>query len=197
MFFKALNARNFVIIFTLVSIFTFRSVAYAESSKSRYFSAGDTIEIVVQGENDLSGSYYIDKKGKIDLPLIGFLHVSGKTGHEIKNAITKSLKDGFIKNPVVSVKTTQAVHDNDMGEKNIYVVGEIKNPGYYALPDNASHLLNIVALAGGYTPKANKEEFEIVRNIDGTHYRKKAQSGALEFIDGDIIIIKERFGDNL
>lgn len=197
MFFKALNARYFVILFTLVSVFAFQAVAHAESSQSQYFSVGETIEIVVQGENDLSGSYYIDDKGKIDLPLIGSMLVSGKTGNEIKNAVTKRLKDGYIKNPVVSIKTTKVIHNNVTGEKNIYVVGEIKNPGYYVLPDNASHLLNIVAIAGGYTHKANKQEFEIVRNIDGTHYRKKAQSGALEFIDGDIIIIKERFGDNL
>lgn len=190
MFFKALSAKNFVILFSLVSISTFQPVAHAESSKSQFFSAGETIEIVVQGENDLSGSYYIDKKGNIDLPLIGSVHVAGKTGNEIKNAITKNLKDGYIKNPIVTVKTTKT--DDATAKKGIYVVGEIKSPGYYALPENASHLLNIVALAGGYTKQANKEEFEIVRNINGTHYRKKAKSGALEFLDGDIIIIKER-----
>ena len=76
--------------------------------------------------------------------------------------------------------------------KRIYVVGAINKPGYYTLPPHAGHILNVIALAGGYTNKANKNEFELVRDIDGVYYRKQAQTGALSYHNGDIIIIEER-----
>lgn len=84
--------------------------------------------------------------------------------------------------PVQKIKST----------KHIYVIGAVKEPGYYALPQQAGHLLNAIAIAGGYTEKANEENFELVRDIKGAYYRKHAPIGALKYNDGDIIIIGER-----
>lgn len=189
MFFKAFRAINYSFFMTLIGLFAFQaSSAHADNSLSH----GETIKVVVQGEKDLSGSYYIDGAGNIQMPMIGDVRVAGKTPNGIKDAIAKRLRDGYIKNPVVSVKSLSVKNVPANATRQIYVVGEVESPGYYTLPANASHILNIVALAGGYTDKANKQEFEIVRNVKGTHYRKKAQTGALEYLDGDIIIIKER-----
>ena len=78
------------------------------------------------------------------------------------------------------------------GMKRIYIVGAVNKPGYYLLPPDAGHILNIIALAGGYTDKANEQEFEIVRAIDNVYYRRRAKTGALDYHDGDIVIIGER-----
>ncbi len=189
MFFKAFRTINYSFFMTLLSLLAFQpSTAHADNSVSH----GETIKVVVQGEKDLSGPYYIDGAGNIQMPMIGDVHVAGKSPSEIRDHISTRLRDGYIKNPVVSVKSTSVKNVPANAARQIYVVGEVKNPGYYALPPNASHILNIVALAGGYTDKADKKGFEIVRNVKGTHYRKKAQTGALEYLDGDIIIIKER-----
>jgi len=172
----------------------------AQSNSPSHFTEGGTIEINVQGEEDLSNTYYIDMKGHIDMPLIGAVRVTDKTPTNIKNEITEKLKDGYLKNPMVTVKAPTLIHttsikqpDKAPNEKTVYVIGGVKKPGYYTLPENAHHVLSVVAIAGGYTDKADKKEFEIVRNIDGKHYRKTAQVGAIDYIDGDIIIIKERF----
>tara|TARA_R110001592_G_scaffold29350_9_gene106631 strand:+ start:48356 stop:48952 length:597 start_codon:yes stop_codon:yes gene_type:complete len=197
MFFKALHARRYVALFSLLlSLCAFQPRAHAGNTPPA-FAVGDTIEITVQGENDLSGSYDINAQGQIDMPMIGKIKVTGKTITDVRKIITERLSNDYLKNPVVSIKTAQAqpvkaAPTKQAHVKRIYIVGAIKNPGYYTLPSDASHILNIVALAGGYTANANQAEFEIVRNIKGTHYRKKAQSGALEYINGDIIIIEER-----
>lgn len=189
MFFNAFRAINYIFLMTLVSLLALQpSAAHADNSVSQ----GETINVIVQGEKDLSGPYYIDGAGNIQMPMIGDVRVAGKTPSGIKNAIAKRLRDGYLKNPVVSVKSMSVKNVPADATRQIYVVGEVESPGYYTLPANASHILNIVALAGGYTDKADKQEFEIVRNVKGTHYRKKAQTGALEYLDGDIIIIKER-----
>ncbi len=201
MFFSASSAKNFAALFLVTFLFCFQGIAYG--SNAAHFSSGETIEITVQGEESLSNIYYIDKSGLIDMPMLGKIKVAGKTQSEIRNIISDSLKNGYIKNPIVTVKgkkliaptvsppTQQAL--SNQNNTHIYIVGEVKNPGYYELPPNASHILNIIALAGGYTKTANKQEYEIVRKIKDKHYRKKTKSGALEYMDGDIIIIKERF----
>ena len=204
MFFKALRAG-------CISTLALFTVAYgagimaanaksAQSIAPSHFTKGGTIEITVQGEEDLTNTYYIDMGGTVDMPLIGEVRVTDKTPNTIKDEITAKLKDGYLKNPVVTVKAPALVHttsfkqpDKAPNDTTVYVIGGVKKPGYYTLPENANHVLSVVAIAGGYTDKADKQEFEIVRNIDGKHYRKTAPVGAINYIDGDIIIIKERF----
>ena len=130
------------------------------------------------------------------MPLIGDLHLSGNTLKQAKNIIEKNLKDGYLIDPVVHIKS----HDTGdariapvfSNARSIYIMGEVANPGNYMLPENAAHLLNIISVAGGYTKQADQNYYEIIRKIDGVHYRKKIRTGSLEFIDGDIILIKER-----
>ncbi len=205
MFFSAFRAKNFAALFYVICLFYFQGIAYGQDSGASKFKAGDVIEIIVENEDNLSNAYYIDKNGDIDMPMIGKINVAGKTQSKIRNIISESLKNGYIKNPIVSVKAkiskttksttakTKTATPAKKTSKSVYIVGAVKNPGYYDLPANASHILNIIALAGGYTDDANKQEYEIVRKIKDTHYRKKTKSGALEYMDGDIIIIKERF----
>ncbi len=189
-------AKNFAALFFAALLFIFQGIAYG--GNIAHFSSGETIEITVQDEESLSNIYYIDENGFIDMPMIGKVKVAGKTQSEIRKLISNSLKNGYIKNPIVVIKGKSRQSEEPKKSagkkgKSIYIVGAIKNPGYYELPPNASHILNIIAIAGGYNETANKQEYEIVRKIKDKHYRKKTKSGTLEYMDGDIIIIKERF----
>lgn len=230
MFVIALRSKT-VMFFSLMIIacLTGMNIAHAsqpqdQQPQTSLLKVGDKINILVEGENDLSGFYTISKAGKIEMPLIGEIFVAGKTAHEAKTLITQKLQDGYLHHPDVLVKEKpqtgrkkiteeipeKTVEDSAPSQKtlkrtyqesepttkentkHIYIVGAIKNPGYYTLPPEAGHILNIIALAGGYTNKANTDSFEIVRNIDGKYYRKQAQTGALEYHDGDIVIIEKR-----
>jgi polysaccharide export outer membrane protein len=207
----------------------------AEQPAIGLLNVGDKINITVEGEDDLSGFYTINKAGMINVPLIGNILIAGKTTHEAKALIIKNLQDGYLLKPEVLVKEkpqtsdptkvkkapqeateeeTAAVlqesakHARDYKKvqnheqhgsktkmflkKKVYIVGAVQKPGKYTLPPEAGHILNIIALAGGYTDKADTSNFELIRNIDGKYYRKQAQTGALEYQDGDIIIIEKR-----
>ncbi len=202
----------------------------AEQPQINLLKVGDKINVLVEGEDDLSGFYTVNKAGMINIPLIGNILVAGKTTHEAKILITQKLQNGYLRQPDVSVKEkpqdkkpeapakkpletipetievkppahkpVESAHlDNNKPPehkesmtKQVYIVGGVNNPGYYALSPKAGHILNIIALAGGYTKKADTENFEIVRNIGGVYYRKQAQTGALEYHDGDIVVIEE------
>jgi len=197
--------------------------APTQQPQAKLLKVGDKINILVEGEDDLTGFYTINKAGMINMPLIGKVLVAGITTHEAKIMIAQILQDGYLRQPNVTVKNKQKketgaklasrkpleqpqTKDDEPtisatlapapqtkeNAKQIYIVGAINNPGYYTLPADAGHILNIIALAGGYTDNANKVSFELVRNIDGKYYRKQAQIGALDYHDDDIIIISAR-----
>ena len=232
MFVKALRIYFIIAIMCLIGAGT----AHAREPQVGLLKVGDKINIMVEGENDLTGFYTVNKAGSIDMPLIGKVFVAGKTPHEAKTIITQKLKDGYLKKPDVSIKEKPQAEKPAVAvetkpeekahvplvqkpfehakmerappphmpwpqmrkkykegmKKKVYIVGAVKEPGVYKLPRDAGHILNIIALAGGYTDKADTENFEIVRKIDGIYYRKQAQTGALEYHDGDIVIIEER-----
>lgn len=203
MFFKAARAGLFSSILYSVSIIAFPSPSYAietASMGSQPLTANEVVEVIVKGEDELSGSYTIDENGMINMPMIGNVSIAGKNIVSAKSEIASRLKDGYINSPQVNVTQANLPEQEiaptpvkNTNDKSVYIVGEVNDPGYYTLPLEASHILNIIAMAGGYTDSADKKTFEIVRNIEGVHYRKTAEVGALKYHDGDIIIIKERF----
>lgn len=236
MFIKALRIKIATAAFCIaIAGLTGMNAAHATQPQANLLKVGDKININVEGEKDLSGSYTINKAGMVDVPLIGNILLAGKTTHEAKALIAKKLKDGYLLKPDVLVKGNPlaekpeekakekhhdapkeiaASHKKPMkhmrqhkktsdyknygsnekkcSKKKIYIVGAVKNPGHYVIPKSAGHILNIIALAGGYTDKADTSSFELVRNIDGTYYRKQADTGALNYQNGDIVIIEER-----
>src|SRR5579862_3368701 len=74
--------------------------AYGESE----FKLGpdDVIEVFVYKEQELSPTVVVRPDGKISLPLIGELSVSGKTAVELQKEITQRLTQ-FIAQPTVNV----------------------------------------------------------------------------------------------
>jgi len=67
-------------------------------------SASDTLEVIISGEDDLSGSYKVNDAGDIALPLLPVpLHVAGQTIPAVNQAIIDAYKDGYLVDPKVSV----------------------------------------------------------------------------------------------
>ena len=86
----------------------------------------------------------VSETGIISLPTVGALHVEGKSVQEIQRAIEKALvKQGVLQEPRVGVWV------NEFRSRQISVIGAVHQPGSYAIHQNVSTLLDIVALAGG------------------------------------------------
>jgi len=65
--------------------------------------------------------YTVDNEGNIDFPVIGKLHVQGKTREEVANLIKEELTShNLVKEPVVTVEFMNLTFS---------VLGEVKNPG--------------------------------------------------------------------
>ena len=144
---------------------------------------GDKVRVTVFGENDLSGTFVVDGKGGIAMPLIGQVHVGKMDLRAAERAIEAKLKDGFLKRPRVSIEV--------LNFRPFYILGEVKSPGSYPYVDGMS-MLEAVAVAGGFTYRAKKDHVMVKRVLEGATEEVEMATDAKVF-PGDILRIEERF----
>jgi protein involved in polysaccharide export with SLBB domain len=106
---------------------------------------GDKVRIIVYGEDDLGGTFQVDTKGYVQLPLIGEVAAAGATPPELSQRVATTLSGGYVNSPRVNVEVVQY--------RPFYVIGEVGKPGQYDYVNEMS-VPNAIALAGGYTVKA-------------------------------------------
>jgi polysaccharide export outer membrane protein len=117
------------------------AVTYAASNSYKIHS-GDQLSVNVYGDQSLTGPQTVLPDGNIEMPLVGKVHVGGQSPEEAAQTITYALQK-YVRHPVVSVSVTQE------GPINVLVLGNVKNPGKYALPPAGSMLTDAIAAAGG------------------------------------------------
>lgn len=160
------------------------SVAPAAGMDEGYqLGTGDKLRIIVFGEADLGGDYVVDGSGYVQMPLIGQVGAAGRTIHAFEAAVSAKLADGYLKDPRVSVEVTNY--------RPFYILGEVKSPGKYSYVTGMT-VLNAVAMAGGFTDRANDSDVYI-RHGGSSKEREVPVNGTIKISPGDIIRVKERF----
>ena len=71
-----------------------------------------------------------------------------------------------------------------------YILGEVKNPGSYPFV-NGMTVLNAVALAGGFTYRADQDDILLKRG--GSNTAGAAATGDTHLMPGDVVEVQERF----
>jgi protein involved in polysaccharide export with SLBB domain len=120
--------------------------------------AGDSIGVVVFGEEDLSLEMPIDRDGNVHIPYVGRVMVQGLTSQECGDLIELRLRDGYLVDPQVTVTVAQ------YGARPVQVLGEVESAGIYYLMGDTS-ILGMLARAGG-SPE-NVTRGRIVRESNG------------------------------
>lgn len=145
--------------------------------------AGDGISVNVFGEPDLGlKDERVKGDGTITLPLIGDIAVRGLTAQQVKDAIERRLRDGYLKKPSVTV----AVETYRM----FFIKGEVNKPGGYSYAEGLT-VEKAVALAGGYTERATENEIKLVREDAPEKVLKVGPGTAIR--PGDVVTIGESF----
>lgn len=142
--------------------------------------SGDQVRVTVFGEEDLSGTYGIDGEGRLALPLIGPVVVGGLSAADAEAAIAARYAGGYLKAPKVALEVL------DM--RPFYILGEVQRPGAYPYASGLS-VVGAVALAGGYTYRADEDEVEVSR---GTGDVLELPPDA-SVLPGDVIRVGQRF----
>lgn len=133
----------------LLSLFVCFSAQSRESVNDAYvLSAGDVINIIVYGEEDLSiNKLQIDTREVIEFPYLGNLSTKNKTLNQIREEVINGLKGRVLINPKVGVTIERY--------RNIYVNGVVNAPGAFEWQPGLT-VEKAVSLAGGFTARYKK-----------------------------------------
>jgi len=140
-----------------------------------------------------SGDFIVDSNGAIMYPYIGKVVVSGKQVAEINDILIARLKEGYFRNPMLSVTLKSAQN------QQFTVFGAVKNPMTYPYVPNIT-VIEALAKAGGMNANADEKEVTILRSTGGRQLRMRVSipdiiEGKLSnfyILPGDIIIVRER-----
>jgi len=140
---------------------------------------GDQLRVTVFGQEDLSGEFKVDSAGRITLPLVGGLTVTGQTVDEVEEMVVDALTPDYFQNPIVSIEV--------LVYRDFFIIGEVANPGPYPYVGKMT-VITGVAMAGGFTYRAVEDEFIISRGAKTYCGRKETA-----VLPGDVIEVQERF----
>ncbi len=132
------------------------SALFALLQPSMKLMAGETNEA---NSDSYMSSYRVDEKGDIDFPILGDIHVGGKSALQISYMIKDALvSKQLVKDPVVQASFTNLHYS---------VTGEVKNPGQYDIINDRVTLLDALAKAGDLTIYGKRENVKVIREVNG------------------------------
>ena len=153
---------------------------------------GDILEISVWKEPDASSpSVLVRPDGKISMPLINDLYVSGKTPMEIQSIVMEKLAP-YVNSPNVTVIIRSIL------SKKVYVLGEVARTGVFDIAQPKT-VLQVLTEAGGLQQFAKQSSIYVLRNEGGKQKKlpfnyKEVVSGQkmeqnVELQPGDTIVV--------
>lgn len=144
--------------------------------------AGDRVRVTVFEQESLTNTYSVDQSGYLAFPLVGQIPARGTTVQQLEGAIAAKLRNGYVRDPDVSVEIDRY--------RPIFVMGEVGAAGQYSYVPGLT-VQKAIAIAGGFTPRASQENVDITRDING-----KVMTGRVVTSDpllpGDTIYVRER-----
>lgn len=116
------------------------------------------VQIEGEGSSLLSSTYGVDIRGNIDFPILGEIHVEGKTLNEVQKEISAEISGrGYIKNPVVKA---------ELENFTITVIGQL---GQQVVPVEGSsiNLIQVLAILNNDLESAKIPDVMVIRTEDG------------------------------
>lgn len=143
---------------------------------------GDKLRLTVFNEPSLSGEFEVNSGGLISIPLIGSIKAQGETAHGLETAITQKLSSGYMRDPRVNIEVLKY--------RPFYIIGEVSKPGEYPYR-NGMNIMSAVAVAGGFTYRANDQTVNIRRAGQAQEYSYPVTTTTM-VLPGDIVRVSER-----
>ena len=126
-------------------------VLHVDVWKHPEFSLIDTLHTATTapGVHGAAGQpgYLVNSSGQIYFPLVGYVHVAGKTVDQIRADITARLEK-YVPDPQLNVRVA------DFRGQKVYVLGEVSKTGFVPINDQQLTIADALALSGWIDPKA-------------------------------------------
>ena len=126
--------------------------------------------------------YVVDKKGDIDFPVLGTIHVGGSTLSQIKSGIAEGIRDnGFMKDPVVNVS---------LENFSVTIIGSAGNR-VIPVTDNSINLLQVIAMTGNLTNKSKFTDVMVVRTEDGIRRAHSVNLQSKDLFESPVFYLRQ------
>ncbi len=157
---------------------------------------GDSVQVFVWRNPEVSGSFPIRPDGKMTMNLIEDMQASGKTPTQLARDIEKALAK-YIQEPIVTVIMGGGIGPFD---QQIRVIGEAAKPQALSFREKMS-LIDLMIAVGGITDFAAGNKAYILRTVDGKQERLGVRledllkagdvSANVDMKPGDVLVVPE------
>jgi polysaccharide export outer membrane protein len=146
--------------------------------------AGDKIRVIVLQDSEFSGDYEVNATGAISVRVLGPIQVVGMTLLELEEMLRERYRQGgYLVTPRLSVEL--------VASRPFYIVGEVSRPGQFPYV-YCLHVIQAVAIAGGFTRRASKSSVTI-RRYYATTAEEQAVTEDTLVEPGDVLRVPERY----
>lgn len=168
----------------------------AQYSTRYRIAPGDSVQIFVWRNPDVSTTVPVRPDGLLSAPLLEEIPAAGKTPAELARDLEAELST-YLRDPLVTV-----IVNNFVGtyQEQIRVIGETSNPVSILYRDSMT-LLDVIVQTGGLTNFADGNKATLVRMVDGEQQQYSLRlddlvrngdiSANVDMRPGDIVIIPE------
>ncbi|MCF0042524.1 polysaccharide biosynthesis/export family protein [Dyadobacter fanqingshengii] len=152
-------------------------VGSLNAEANEVFNAPNTFTTASTNYSNVGGprvqplGYLVDVDGNIEVPLVGKMHVAGMRTTDAADTIRARLVN-YLKEPSVIVRNLNF---------KVSVLGEVKLPAVYVIPDEKISLPEVLSLAGDLTIYGNRNNVMIIREEQG-----KRQYARIDLTSRDI-----------
>jgi polysaccharide export outer membrane protein len=167
----------------------------ADNGSEYIIGPGDSIQVFVWRQPELSVTVPVRPDGKISTPLVEDIVAVGKTPSQLARDVEKVLAE-YVRSPQVNIIVSNALS----AFSQVKVVGQVRNPQAIAYRQGM-RVLDVVLLVGGITEFAAPNRARIVRQINGKSTDIKVKLGTLmergdmkqnhELRPGDVLIVPQ------
>jgi polysaccharide export outer membrane protein len=166
------------------------------NSGSEYIvGPGDSIQVFVWRQPELSVTVPVRPDGKISTPLVEDMVAVGKTPTQLARDVEKVLAE-YVRSPQVNIIVSNALS----AFSQVKIVGQVRNPQAIAYRQGM-RVLDIILMSGGLTEFAAPNRARIVRQVSGKSTEIKVKLGTLlergdmkqnhELRPGDVLIVPQ------
>ncbi|HPF69588.1 MAG TPA: polysaccharide biosynthesis/export family protein, partial [Candidatus Krumholzibacteria bacterium] len=136
------------------------ALALAQAASEHRLQGGDAITLSVPGRPDLDRTLTLDAGGRVSIPQVGEVALSGLTVAEAREILRQRLRVFYPSIAAVDVQMQSAT------QVRLYVLGEVRTSGPYEFGTVPS-VWDLLRAAGGPSDNADLPGGRVVRVVDG------------------------------
>ena len=128
-----------------------------------------------------SQSYLISADGTIDFPVIGKIKLAGLSRLDATNFIKEKL-ESYVENPIVNIRILNF---------KITVLGEVRNPGTFTIPNERITILDALGYAGDLAITGLRSNILVIRESNGKKVGTRVDLTSADLFNSSVFYLNQ------